>query len=84
MVGLVFCIYLKTKNKLILTRELTAGITILFFLIHPDLTKFFFKYFSCRSVDDEGYRLRDNLDIECLSNEHIIYGLSIVVPSIVV
>lgn len=84
MIGVVYCIYLKTKNKLILTRELTAGITILFFLIHPDLAKFFLGFFSCKHIDDEGFHLRNNLDIECLSDEHIIYGISFVIPSIAV
>jgi len=58
--------------------------TILFFLIHPYITKSAFSVFSCFDIDGEGQYLVNDLQIECWNNDHVFYILVLAVPSVIV
>ena len=42
-----------------------------------------FHYYSCKDIDSER-RVTDDLEIECWGTEHILFSLSIVVPSLII
>ena len=74
----------KTLNRAYLRKEMIATDVILFFLVHPNITRASFAIFSCMYIDGKGYYLLDNLDIECWNGKHILYSLSLAIPCIIV
>jgi hypothetical protein len=68
----------------ILKREYFMSMTVLFFLIYPNLVKTFFSALSCTEIDGKGKWLRDNLIIKCWDSTHLKYSLIVSVPAICV
>lgn len=63
------------KNKTYIESYFISTITILFFLIVPNLTRASFSVLNCRYIEDMGYYLVDDLEIECWEGEHLVFGL---------
>ena len=82
--AIFFAISLAKHNYLLLKQEYFMSMTVLFFLIYPNLVKTFFSALSCTKIDGEGDWLRDNLVIKCWDSVHIKYALIIAVPGIFV
>ena len=43
-----------------------------------------FSVFSCRTIEDKGEWLNENLDIECWSEDHTLYAYTVALPSIII
>ena len=71
------------KDKSVLKKELITTLCVLFFLIHPTITRLMFAMFSCIEIEGESW-LIENLDIKCWSEEHLYYSLLVALPSIII
>jgi hypothetical protein len=60
----------RNRERKYIRREMVATDVILFFLVHPDITRASFAIFSCMEIEGKGYFLLDNLDIECWTVNH--------------
>ena len=75
--------YFKGKVS-VLKNELVATMIILFFLIHPTVTRFMFSVFSCKEILEGEFWLNESLDVRCWDGEHTFYALVVALPSIIV
>ncbi len=74
----------KNQDRTYLRKEMIATDVILFFLVHPNITRSSFAVFSCMEIEDKGYFLLDNLDIECWTGKHYLYSMTLALPCIIV
>ena len=75
---------IRKNNREYFRKEMVATDVILFFLIHPNITRASFAIFSCMEIEGEGYFLLDNLDIECWTGKHYSYCMSLTIPCIII
>eukprot|EP00347_Sterkiella_histriomuscorum_P016375 403353429 len=75
-------IALQGKKIDILNRSVSS-IVIVLFLIHPSVILYMFYNFKCKDIDGE-MRIRNDLEIECWSDQHKYYSFYFAIPSIIV
>ena len=72
------------KNMNFISEDFYVSMTVLFFLIYPDVVRVSYSAFSCTEIDGEGYWLTDNLIIKCWNSTHMKYSLIVALPSILI
>lgn len=78
---IIFSIYKSDYSYL--KNQFVATITILFFLIHPFITKSAFSVYNCMYIEDEGYYLVNDLEIECFDDTHTFYIIVLATPTVI-
>jgi hypothetical protein len=71
------------RDSGVFKKQCVATLVILFFLIHPNLIRSNFAYFSCTEILSGEFWLNENLDIRCFDHNHNSFAVSIVLPSLV-
>lgn len=71
------------KNFYDLKVKTTATSLVLFFIIHPSISRIYFQTFNCLDVDGE-QRLREDLSTLCYEGKHMIEVVVLAVPAIIV
>jgi hypothetical protein len=61
-----------------------TSLVIVMFLIHPNVIKAMFSCFNCMEIEPGQLWLRDSLDIECWTGEHLWSAVLIALPGLVV
>jgi hypothetical protein len=61
-----------------------TSLVIVMFLIHPNIIKAMFTCLNCMEIDQGELWLKDSLDIECWTGEHLWATLFIALPGLVV
>ncbi|CDW86060.1 UNKNOWN [Stylonychia lemnae] len=78
-----FILYNKKNQKSIRVTKAISTVVILLFLVHPNIVKYVFNLFNCIDIDGEK-RVKNDLQILCYVEEHIIWALGIGLPSLIV
>mmetsp|Transcript_9507 Transcript_9507/g.9079 ORF Transcript_9507/g.9079 Transcript_9507/m.9079 type:complete len:154 (-) Transcript_9507:1015-1476(-) len=60
-----------------------STLVILLFLVHPTITQEMFQAFNCVKIGDI-YYLRDDVEYECYTGQHLRFLAIIVIPSIII
>lgn len=60
-----------------------ASVIILFFLLHPTITRYSFSQFDCRTIDPGEQWLVSNLNIRCWQDTHQAVALTLALPCII-
>mmetsp|Transcript_20345 Transcript_20345/g.38018 ORF Transcript_20345/g.38018 Transcript_20345/m.38018 type:complete len:446 (-) Transcript_20345:33-1370(-) len=74
--------YLTYRNGEVFRKQYVATVVILFFMIHPNILRSNFAFFSCSEIEPEEYWLNENLDIRCFDDTHKENALTVVLPSL--
>jgi hypothetical protein len=72
------------RNKGVFRKQWVATLVVLFFLIHPNILRSNFSYFSCTEIETGQFWLNENLDIRCFDSKHNSFALSVVLPVLVI
>mmetsp|Transcript_16966 Transcript_16966/g.30530 ORF Transcript_16966/g.30530 Transcript_16966/m.30530 type:complete len:1496 (+) Transcript_16966:1585-6072(+) len=63
--------------------KVLCSMTVLIFIVHPQVTKTMFSVYSCEEVDGE-YWISTDQSIRCWDSQHTLYATSLALPSIVI
>ena len=63
---------------------MTTAFVVVVFTLHPTLTKFLFGLFNCIEIDKGEFWLREKMDVQCWTGEHLKWALTIGGPSIMI
>jgi hypothetical protein len=72
------------RDKGVFRKEWVATLVVLFFLIHPNILRSNFSYFSCTEIETGEFWLNENLDIRCFDSKHNSFALVVVLPVLVI
>jgi hypothetical protein len=72
------------RDKGVFRRQWVATLVVLFFLIHPNILRSNFSYFSCTEIQSGEFWLNENLDIRCFDSKHNSFALVVVLPVLVI
>jgi hypothetical protein len=72
------------RDKGVFRKEWVATLVVLFFLIHPNILRSNFSYFSCTEIETGEFWLNENLDIRCFDSKHNSFALAVVLPVLVI
>jgi hypothetical protein len=72
------------RNKGVFRKQWVATLVVLFFLIHPNILRSNFSYFSCTEIESGEFWLNENLDIRCFDSKHNSFALAVVMPVLVI
>jgi hypothetical protein len=72
------------RHKGVFGKQLVATLVVLFFLIHPNILRSYFSYFSCTEIESGEFWLNENLDIRCFDSKHNSFALVAVLPVLVI
>ena len=79
----LFVKLVRGKTKSVFSK-LVASVIVLFFLLHPTITRYAFSLFECRAIDPGEYWLVRNLNVKCWESAHSSVALSLALPCLVV
>jgi hypothetical protein len=74
--------FLANRDAGVFKKQWISTIVILFFMIHPNILRSNFSYFSCSEILPGEYWLNENLDIRCFDSTHNATAVMVVVPSL--
>lgn len=77
-------ITLYTRKRIYMSQYFIATVTILYFLIVPNITKSCFSVFNCKDIEEKGLYLVDDLEIECWKDRHLFYSMTVGLGMIIV
>jgi hypothetical protein len=72
------------RDKEVFGKQWVATLVVLFFLIHPNILRSNFSYFSCTEINSGEFWLKENLDIRCFDSKHNSFALAVILPVLVV
>jgi hypothetical protein len=72
------------RDKGVFSKQWVATLVVLFFLIHPNILRSNFSYFSCTEIQSGEFWLNENLDIRCFDSKHNSFALVAVLPILVI
>jgi hypothetical protein len=72
------------RDKGVFRKQWVATLVVLFFLIHPNILRSNFSYFSCTEIQSGEFWLNENLDIRCFDHKHNSFALAVVLPVLVI
>ncbi|CAI2375821.1 unnamed protein product [Moneuplotes crassus] len=86
ILGILFWLlaYAILRDRINLKRNLYITVIVTIFLMHPMLTKVGFEIFQCVQVDKNEYKVKTDLDITCMSPQHLLWSFAIGFPIICV
>jgi hypothetical protein len=72
------------RDKGVFRKQWVATLVVLFFLIHPNILRSSFSYFSCTEIQSGQFWLNENLDIRCFDSKHNSFALAVILPVLVI
>jgi hypothetical protein len=71
------------RSSLVMKREFVTTLTVLIFLVHPNIVRIMFSCFSCMEIDNK-YWLYEDLTIQCWEGDHTKAALYVALPGVAI
>ena len=81
---LAWLVWGKLKKSICLKEKIIGSIAVQLFFFQPSLIRYNFSMFNCIELNSGEYYLTQDMSIECWKTEHLIYSLTVVIPSILI
>eukprot|EP00347_Sterkiella_histriomuscorum_P018648 403344713 len=84
--SVIFYIWKVMKNQSLLNykRQVIVSTIVVIYTLHPTITRLSTSLFFCMEIDKDEEWLQQDLEIRCWSGQHLLWALSIGIPSLIV